>query len=38
MAIEVHDFNVDKIFKIIKFNLKGRAKEWFKRLNPTLAD
>jgi hypothetical protein len=30
--------NVNKLFKITKFNLRGRAKEWFKRLQPALAD
>jgi hypothetical protein len=38
MAAKVRDLNVDKLFKIAKLNLKGRAKEWFKKLNPTLAD
>jgi hypothetical protein len=34
-AIEVQDLNVDKFFKIAKLNLKGRDKEWFRRLPPT---
>ncbi len=34
MAAEVWDLNVDKLFKITKLSLKGRAKEWFKKLNP----
>jgi predicted component of viral defense system (DUF524 family) len=38
MAAEVRDLNADKLFKIAKLNLRGRAKEWFKRLQPTLAD
>ncbi len=33
MAAEVRDLNVDKLFKIAKLNLKGRAKQWFKKLN-----
>jgi hypothetical protein len=33
MATKVRDLNVDKLFKIIKLNLRGRAKEWFKKLN-----
>jgi hypothetical protein len=33
MAGEVRDLNVDKLFKITKLNLRGRAKEWFKKLN-----
>jgi len=37
MAIEVKDLNDDKLFKITKLNLHGRAKEWFKKLNPPLA-
>jgi len=38
MAAEVWDLNVDKFFKIAKLNLRGRAKEWFRRLQPTLVD
>jgi len=38
MAAEVRDLNADKIFKIAKLNLRGRTKEWFKRLQPTPAD
>jgi hypothetical protein len=34
MATEVIDLNDDKLFKIAKLNLHGRAKEWFKKLNP----
>jgi len=38
MAVEVRDLNADKLFKIAKLNLRGRAKEWFKRLQPTPTD
>jgi hypothetical protein len=38
MAIEVRDLNGDKLFKIAKLNLRGRAKEWFKRLQSAPAD
>ncbi len=38
MATKVRNLNVDKLFKIAKLNLKGRAKEWFRRLQPTLVD
>jgi len=38
MAAEVRDLNVDKLFKIAKLNLRGKAKEWFKRLQPVLAN
>ncbi len=38
MAAEVRDLNVDKLFKIAKLNLRGRARKWFKRLQPVLAD
>jgi len=34
MVAEVRDLNADKLFKIAKLNLRGRAKEWFKRLQP----
>jgi hypothetical protein len=38
MVIKMQDLNVDKLFKITKLNLKGTAKEWFKRLNLTPID
>jgi len=38
MAAEVRDLNADKLFKIAKLNLRGRAKEWFKRLQPAETD
>jgi hypothetical protein len=34
MATKVRDLNADKLFKIAKLNLRGRAKKWFKKLNP----
>jgi len=38
MAAEVRDLNTNKLFKIAKLNLRGRAKEWFKRMQPAPAD
>jgi hypothetical protein len=38
MVVEVRNLNADKLFKIAKLNLRGRAKEWFKRLQPALAN
>jgi hypothetical protein len=38
MAAEVRDLNADKLFKIAKLNLRGRAKDWFRRLQPASAD
>jgi len=38
MAAEVRDLNADKLFKITKLTLWGRAKEWFKKLQPMPAD
>ncbi len=38
MAVEVRNLNADKLFKIAKLNIKGRAKEWFKRMQPAPAD
>jgi hypothetical protein len=38
MAAEVRDLNADKLFKIAKLNLRGRAKEWFRRLQPAPSD
>ncbi len=32
------NLNDDKLFKIAKLNLLNKAKEWFKKLNPPLAD
>jgi hypothetical protein len=38
MAAEVRDLTADKLFKIAKLNLRGRAKEWFRRLQPVPSD
>jgi len=38
MAAEVRDLNADKLFKIAKLNLRGRAREWLRRLQPTPVD
>jgi hypothetical protein len=38
MAAEVRDLTPDKLFKIVKLNLCGRAKEWFRRLQPAPTD
>jgi len=38
MAVEVRNLNADKLFKITKLNIKGRTKEWFKRMQPAPAD
>jgi len=38
MAAKVRDLNANKLFKIAKLNMRGKAKEWFKRLQPPLAD
>lgn len=37
MAFEVHGYDEVKKFKIEKFNLHGKARDWFKKLQPTLA-
>ncbi len=34
MATEVRDLTADKLFKIAKLNLRGRAKDWFRKLQP----
>ncbi len=34
MAAKVRDLNADKLFKIAKLNLRGRAKDWFRKLQP----
>jgi hypothetical protein len=38
MAAEVRHLNGDKLFKIAKLNLRGHAKEWFKRLQLAPSD
>jgi hypothetical protein len=38
MAAKVRDLTLDKLFKITKLNLRGRAKEWFWRLQPAPVD
>ncbi len=38
MAAEVRDLNADKLFKIAKFNLRGKAWEWFRKLQLAPAD
>ncbi len=38
MAAEVRDLIPDKLFKIAKLNRRGRAKEWFWRLQPAPTD
>ncbi len=37
MATEVRDFTADKLLKIAKLNLRGRAKDWFRKLQPAPA-
>jgi hypothetical protein len=32
MVIKIQNLNVNKLFKTTKLNLKGRTKEWFKKL------
>jgi hypothetical protein len=38
MDAEMRDLPADKLFKIAKLNLRGRAKDWFRRLQPVPAD
>ncbi|CAM6060008.1 unnamed protein product [Sphagnum tenellum] len=38
MVAEVRDLTADKLFKIAKLNLRGRAKDWFRKLQPAPAD
>jgi len=33
MAIEVHEYDEEKLFKIARFNLRREVKDWYKRLN-----
>jgi len=38
MVAEVRDLTLDKLFKIAKLNLRGRAKDWFRRLQHVPTD
>jgi len=38
MVVEVRDLNANKLFKIAKLNLRGRVREWLRRLQPAQAD
>jgi hypothetical protein len=38
MATKVRNLNADKLFKIAKLNLRGRAREWFRKPQPALTD
>jgi hypothetical protein len=38
MATKVRNYDEIKLFKIACLNMKGKAKEWYKKLNPTLVD
>jgi len=33
MVVEVRNLNANKLFKIVKLNMRGRANEWFNKLN-----
>lgn len=36
MAAEVRDYSPDKLFKVARLNLRGKAKDWVKRHAPPL--
>jgi len=38
MAAEVRDLNADKLFKIAKLDLRSKAREWLRRLQPAPTD
>jgi hypothetical protein len=38
MVTKIRNLNANKLFRIAKLNLRGRAKEWFKMLQPALVD
>jgi hypothetical protein len=38
MAFKVRSYDEIKLFKIIKLNLRGKAKDWYKKLQPALVD
>jgi hypothetical protein len=38
MAFKVRGYDEVKLFKIVKLNLRGKAKDWFKKLQHVLVD
>jgi hypothetical protein len=38
MASKVCGYDEVKLFKIVKLNLRGKAKDWFKKLQPILTN
>ncbi len=38
MATEVCGYDEIKLFKITWHNFRGKAKDWYKRINPTPTD
>jgi hypothetical protein len=38
MVVEVKELDEDKLFKIAKFNLKGKAQDWHCQLDPPHED
>jgi hypothetical protein len=38
MASKVQGYDEIKLFKIVKLNLQGKAKNWYKNFQPTLAN
>jgi hypothetical protein len=38
MAAEVYNYDEIKLFKIACLNMRGKANEWYKKLNPTFVD
>jgi hypothetical protein len=38
MATKVREYDEEKLFKIVKLNLQGKATDWYRRLNPALLD
>lgn len=33
MATKVQDYDEEKLFKLVNFNLRRKAKDWYRRLN-----
>ncbi len=38
MVIKVKELDENKLFKIVKFNLKGKVQDWYYRLDPPHED
>jgi hypothetical protein len=38
MALEMQGYDELKLFKIVRLNLHGKVKDWYKKLKPPFVD